>query len=45
MGVSELGSEQSISDAIDRADKCLYHAKTLGKDQTFPCSEEIPCHR
>jgi len=42
MGVSELGAEQSITDAIDRADKCLYQAKTSGKDQTFPCSEEIP---
>jgi len=38
MGVSELGPEESISDAIDRADKCLYQAKKSGKDQTFPCS-------
>ena len=40
MGVSELGPEQNISDAIHIADKCLYQAKTLGKDQTFPNTDK-----
>lgn len=40
MGISELGPEQNISDAIHIADKCLYQAKTLGKDQVFPNTDK-----
>ncbi|GGP50032.1 GGDEF domain-containing protein [Shewanella saliphila] len=36
IGISQLSDDQSIDELINTADKCLYQAKTLGRNQVYP---------
>jgi len=41
IGVSQLTQDQSIDELINNADKCLYQAKTLGRNRVYPSFETI----
>lgn len=36
IGISQLSEDQSIDELINTADKCLYQAKTLGRNRVHP---------
>ncbi|WP_445772584.1 GGDEF domain-containing protein [Shewanella sp.] len=36
IGISQLSEDQSIDELINTADKCLYQAKTLGRNRVYP---------
>ncbi len=36
IGISQLSEDQNIDELINTADKCLYQAKTLGRNRVYP---------